>query len=273
MKGLILTGGKSRRMGRDKAGMEVDGVSLRERTIRLVRPWVEEVFLSVGFGEESGVRDGVRCLPDLAESRGPLGGLEAAFAEDGESSWLVVACDLPFLGAGELAKLVEGDDGEFEACCFLSALDGEPEPLCAIYGPGAAGKLREFLDSGQGCARRFLGSLERRELSLENERALMNVNRPEQWAEFEILRQEGEQEKEVAVEYFAKLSEEAGKKSEIYRTKAATMSGLWEELRMRYRFGVDLPHVRVAVDDEFVGWQKRVETGQRIAWMPPFAGG
>ena len=80
-------------------------------------------------------------------------------------------------------------------------------------------------------------------------------------------------EKKVTVEYFAKLSAEAKMESEMLRTSSATVAGLWEEVRLRHHFSLDLPHIKPAIDNEFADWSATLESGQTIAFMPPFAGG
>lgn len=271
MKALILTGGKSTRMGRDKASLEIEGVSQLDRLSALVAPLTDEIFLSVAHGDES--ERSFPTIPDLEPSPGPLGGLQAAFHHDPQASWLVLACDLAFLTTEDLQQLVGRHDRTREATCFCNLLDDHPEPLCAIYSPSAAPKLQAALEKNQRCARRFLASLDRIDLVPSDPRALLNLNRPEHVVELEELRRSGPVEKEVTVEYFAKLGAEAGIESECLRTSAATLAGLWEELRLRHHFSLDLPHVKAAIDNEFSGWTDRLVSGQTIAFMPPFAGG
>jgi molybdopterin-guanine dinucleotide biosynthesis protein A len=271
MKALILTGGKSTRMGRDKASLEIDGVSQLDRLTTLVRPLADEIFLSVAHGDAA--EHSLPALPDLEPSPGPLGGLQAAFHHDPEATWLVLACDLALLNADDLEELVAHHDPAREATCFRNPLDDHPEPLCAIYSPSAAPRLQAALEKNQRCARRFLASLDRTDLVPANPRALLNLNRPEHVVELEELQRTGPVEKVVTVEYFAKLAAEAGRESESLRTSAATLAGLWEELRLRHHFSLDLPHVKAAVDNEFAKWTDRLAAGQTIAFMPPFAGG
>lgn len=280
MKALILTGGKSSRMGTDKASLKIGGVTQLERILELVRPLTADIYLSVAhlsegtsaFNSERSKLN-VQLLPDLEPSPGPLGGLQAAFQHDPESNWLVIACDLPLLKNEDLQSLVDHHDDKKDATCFLNPLDDHPEPLCALYSPSAAVKLGIVLEKNQRCARRFLASLERTDLRPTDSRSLLNLNRPEHLAELEHLHEYGPVEKEVTVEYFAKLSQEAGTESEVIRTSAATLAGLWEELRLKHHFTLDLPHVKPAADNEFAAWTDLLVSGQTIAFMPPFAGG
>lgn len=271
MKALILTGGKSSRMGTDKASLKVDGVTQLDRMVSLVQPLTDEIFLSVAHDDLGDHAWPV--LHDLEPSPGPLGGLQAAFHHDAESDWLVLACDLALIRREDLQTLVNHHEGTKDVTCFRNPLDDEPEPLCALYASSAAPKLAAALEKDQRCARRFLATLDRTELAPQNPRALLNLNRPEHVTELEQLQREGAVEKEVTVEYFAKLSAEAGIHSENLRTSAATLAGLWEEVRLKHHFSLDLPHVKPAVNHEFADWATPLAAGQTIAFMPPFAGG
>lgn len=271
MKALILTGGKSSRMGTDKASLVIGGTTLLDRLVALIKPLTAEIYLSVAH-DDTAPRD-LPTIVDLEPSPGPLGGLQAAFKNDPLSDWLLIAVDLPRLQQEDLAALVENHDPQKDVTCFLNPLDKHPEPLCALYSPSAATRLNEVIAENRRCARRFLTSLNRNELNPSDPQALLNLNRPEHLVELELLHQNGTIEKELKIEYFAKLSQEAGTNSEVLRTFAATLSGLWEEVRLRHGFTLDLPHVKPAIDHEFADWTTPLAAGQTIAFMPPFAGG
>jgi molybdopterin converting factor small subunit len=53
----------------------------------------------------------------------------------------------------------------------------------------------------------------------------------------------------------------------------STLAGLWEEVRLRHYFSLDLPHIKAAVDNEFSDWETPLKNYDTIAFMPPFAGG
>ena len=269
MKALILAGGKSSRMGTEKSQIILAGKSLLQRTIDLITPHTEDIFLSIAHDDE---RDHpLPTLRDLEPSPGPLGGLQAAFDHDPDSSWLLIACDLPKLSAPDLESLVAANLKDVS--CFRNPLDDHPEPLCAIYAPSSAPQLQEVIAENRRCARRFIRTLERTELTPSDPQALLNLNRPEHLTELEHLEAHGSVEKSVTVEYFAKLSQEANTTRETVSTTAATLTGLWEEVRLRHHFSLDLPHIKPAIDHEFAEWQTPLKNHDTIAFMPPFAGG
>lgn len=271
MKALILTGGKSSRMGQDKASLKIDGQTLLEGLIEQLKPITNEIYLSVAYNDISA--HDLPTLPDLEPSPGPLGGLQAAFAHDSSCKWLVVGCDLPMLTTADFQILVDHHRDDTEATCFLNPIDDHPEPLCSLYSPSAGASLKQAIDSNRRCARKFVASLDSVDLYPKTRQSLLNLNRPEMIPEVLHLREHGIHEKEVTVEYFAKLSQEAATESEVLRTSAATLAGLWEELRLKHHFTLDLPHVKPAVDNEFANWTDLLTPGQTIAFMPPFAGG
>lgn len=271
MKALILSGGQSSRMGTDKAALTLGGITLLERTTALLKSVTNEIHLSVAHGANE--EKPLPTIADLEPSPGPLGGLQAAFASDPTATWLLVACDLPLLAEEDIAALVAAHDPATDVTCFLNPLDDHPEPLCALYSPSAAARLNEVISENRRCARRFIRSLNRTELSPSSSQSLLNLNRPQMLRELELLREKGPIEKTVTLEYFAKLSEEAGTTREEITTTAATLAGLWEEARMRHHFSLDLPHIKPALNNEFADWETPLVAGQTIAFMPPFAGG
>ena len=269
MKALILTGGKSSRMGTDKSQLEIGGVTLLERTIGLIKPLTEDIYISVAHDDTE--QHPLPTIKDLEPSPGPLGGLQAAFDHDPNSTWLLIACDLPKLSPEDLSQLLENQGKD--VTCFLNPLDDHPEPLCAIYAPSASTTLNKIISENRRCARKFIRSLDRVELRAPEPQALLNLNRPELLTELQLLNQHGSMEKTITIEYFAKLSQEAKTTCEELTTTAATLAGLWEEVRLRHHFTLDLPHIKAAVDNEFSDWETPLKNYDTIAFMPPFAGG
>ena len=271
MKALILRGGQSSRMGSDKPSLSLWGETLLDRQVNLAHSITPDVFLSVAFSDK-GKGHPVPAIPDLEESPGPLGGLQSAFAQDPDSSWLLIACDLPRLSQRDLIRLLDTREGT-DVSCFLNPIDGVPEPLAALYHPSAAPKLEAYFQGKNRCARRFLQGLCRNEVKPLDPQALLNLNCPEHLFEFEALHREKITFKEVEVEYFAKLSAEASCDREQLRTSAATVVGLWEEVRLRHHFSLELPQIKPARDNEFIPWDTPLRDNDAISFMPPFAGG
>ncbi len=186
--GLVLAGGFSRRMGKDKALLQYHGMPQARWTAHILSPFCGQVFYSCREGQDLGPGEdlsGVR-IHDREQGQGPIGGLLAAHDLHPAASWLVVACDLPWLDATTLRHLLEHRDSSQLATAYRSSHDGLPEPLCAIYEPGIFNVLDERFKEGVRCPRRVLIDLDKAVNLLDpvNPRALDNANSPEEAGEF-----------------------------------------------------------------------------------------
>ncbi len=128
--GVILAGGNSLRMGRDKAMIEVEGSPLIERQARLLRGRVAELLISSNEPEAYAFL-GLPAIRDLYPRAGPLAGLHAAMLHSHLELFLVVACDMPRISHALLDSLIQGADG-YDAVVPESS-DGMTHPLCAAY--------------------------------------------------------------------------------------------------------------------------------------------
>lgn len=271
IKALILLGGKSRRMGTEKASLTFGNQTLLEHIIETVRPQLPEAFLSISYQEDRSFS--LPTIRDLTEDPGPLGALAAAFQAHPDSAWLVIACDLPLLDEETVRYLLENTDTTAKASCFLNRLDGRAEPLCTLYQPAAREALENYLAADRRCARKFLESLEPQTFPLPNPLALDNANRPENLTELQLLKANGLHQKEVQIEYYGKLSSEVPAQLETRTTTAATLAGLYEEVRLCHFLSLDLDTVKPVLTDEFVAWTTPLPPNSKVAFLPPFAGG
>jgi molybdopterin synthase sulfur carrier subunit len=80
-------------------------------------------------------------------------------------------------------------------------------------------------------------------------------------------------EKTVKVRYFALLREESGLSQETIQTSAATLSDLYEELKVRHHLSLPAGRLRVAVNDSFTSFADPVKDASEIVFVPPVAGG
>jgi len=127
----LITGGKSTRMGRDKAWLAVDGEPLWRRqlaTLRTLEP--AEIFVC-GAGRDDLAAPDARALLDAVPDRGPLGGLTAALAAAAEPFVVVLAVDLPAMTAEVLAELVE--EASTDGVGVVPELEGFYQGLAAVY--------------------------------------------------------------------------------------------------------------------------------------------
>jgi molybdopterin-guanine dinucleotide biosynthesis protein A/molybdopterin converting factor small subunit len=272
VRGLILAGGASSRMKRDKAALEYDGKSQLDRAYGLLSRHLAQVYVSV---RESQVRDAARAryplIVDAVAGEGPIVGIRSAMAAHKGAAWLVLACDLPFLTDAALEQLLAERDPTVLATAFRSAHDGLPEPLCAVWEPAAAAALAAHQATGAWCPRKFLMRHAARLLEPRDRRALDNVNTPEEYDRALLLLESPPMQ--LKVQYYALMREQAGRSEETVETSAVTPGDLYSELQARYGFTLSREQLKVAVNSEFAPWSRRLAAGDAVVFIPPVAGG
>jgi molybdopterin-guanine dinucleotide biosynthesis protein A len=127
---FILAGGKSSRMGADKAFLDFDGRTLLERTLELARSVTDAVRI-VG-GREKFVPF-APVVEDVFSGHGPLGGIHAALRSSNSDLNLMIAVDAPFVSRALLQYLILEAHHAPEATAVVPCCNGHRQPLCAIY--------------------------------------------------------------------------------------------------------------------------------------------
>lgn len=179
--GLVLAGGKSMRMGRDKGAIAYHGKPQREYLADLLDAFCSKTFLSSGT-ESPDFESNYHLLPDTFLGLGPLGGMLSAFREHPDKAWLVVACDLPLLNEATLQQLFEARDRTKVATTFHSEATGFPEPLVTIWEPKSYPILLQFLAQGYSCPRKVLINSEVKVIKVDDANVLSNANTPEEYS-------------------------------------------------------------------------------------------
>jgi len=178
--GLVLAGGESRRMGRDKALLVRDGQSQLAHIAALLEGITDRVYVSSRQEQQDDPeRSRFENIVDRYEGIGPIAGILSAMDAHPHADWLVVACDLPNIDARTLAFLIEKSKPEQAFTAFKSSYDGLPEPLCALYRSGSEGIIRQFVEDGIVCPRKILIRSETMLLEQPNPVALDNINTPD----------------------------------------------------------------------------------------------
>lgn len=127
--GFVLAGGKSTRMGEDKAALSVGGQTLLDTALAAVRAVAREVYI-VGSPELYSGHG--RTFADIFPGCGPLGGIHTALSHTTTEFNLILAVDTPFLSAKLLAYLAERAL-ESRAMVTAPVIKAYPQPLCAVY--------------------------------------------------------------------------------------------------------------------------------------------
>ncbi len=145
---IVLAGGLSKRLGRDKAVETVGGVPLLERVVDALAGIAGETLLitAPGLGERAlSGRLGVRWLEDVYPGKGAMGGIYTGLRYASFLHSLVVACDMPFLSSDllrYLAGLAPGHD------VVVPLLGGHLEPLHAVYSRNCLGHIESLFEQG-----------------------------------------------------------------------------------------------------------------------------
>lgn len=178
--GLVLAGGKSRRMGADKAALVSGGETQLGRAVRLLARHLDMVFVSTRTEQaDDPVRREFAQIVDRYENLGPVAGILSAMDEYPECSWLVLACDLPNIDDTTIEFLLQNASQEHPATAFQSIVDELPEPLCAVYRPDARPVIDSFVADGINCPRKMLINSPTCILQQPRPGALHNINTPE----------------------------------------------------------------------------------------------
>jgi molybdenum cofactor guanylyltransferase len=182
----ILAGGRSRRMGRDKAFLPLAGKPMLARVADAARPLVACVSVVADAGAEYGTF-GVAVVPDARAGRcGPLAGIETALTHAETPYVLILACDLPLVST-EFLRLLLARRGA--AAVVPESAPGRRSGVCAVYPRSALATATELLDAGVRRMDAFLARIPVTVMpfsdyaGLPQAAALLtNVNTPEDYA-------------------------------------------------------------------------------------------
>jgi molybdenum cofactor guanylyltransferase len=182
--GFVLAGGRSSRMGRDKAFLELQGRTLLERALTIARSISENVRI-VGQREKLGVYGPV--IEDVYPGQGPLAGIHAALTASQSELNFMIALDTPFLDAGFARYLVE-QARLSGATVTVPRVAGQVQPLCAVYRREFAAVAENALRQERNNIVPLFARVETREIDDAELRKLAydprmfdNLNTPEEW--------------------------------------------------------------------------------------------
>ena len=177
--GLVLSGGKSQRMGQDKGSLQYHGLSQREYLYKLLAGHCQKVYVSIRPEQENSLETGLTFLPDSHTISGPFNGILSAMQKHPEAAWLVVACDLPLIQKTTIQKLISERDQQKLATAYALRESDLPEPLLAIWEPKAYDAAVAFTSEGKNCPRKFLLNQDIKLIRPQRDEELYNANAPE----------------------------------------------------------------------------------------------
>lgn len=185
IRGLILAGGRSSRMGSDKARLvHPDGRTLAVRCRDLLLASGCDG-VSVSLRHDQAIPPGLEATEIVRDpegaTAGPMSGILSAMRSRPDADWLVVACDLPRLDVGSLQHLISSRRPGEHFLAYRSESDGLPEPLCTLYARESLPILEQASVDGSPSPRRILIHHGCRLLDPVTSRALENTNTPMEW--------------------------------------------------------------------------------------------
>lgn len=180
--GLILTGGKSTRMGIDKSLLPYMGTPQWLRVRQLLQPYCKKVLISCQR-QQSSLYPGMEILPDADDllGIGPMAGILSAFREFPDSAILAVGCDYPFLSALEIEPLIHSMNGVAQAVCYRNADTGWDEPFPAIYHSSIRQHMQKEFGEGHFSLRQLLRIAVTVRLECKHPEALKSINTAEEY--------------------------------------------------------------------------------------------
>jgi molybdopterin-guanine dinucleotide biosynthesis protein A len=179
--GFILAGGKSNRMGTDKAFLLIQEEPLLKRMIRLISPFCKTIAIS---GQNSGYADfNIEMVPDLYPDCGPISGLISSLKHSSTDWNLLVGVDLPFINE-ELLQYMISQIGQYD--CIIPMHDGGMEPLIGLYNRRILPVLEDMIKQGDYKLMRLLSKLNTKTIDCNSliekfPRLFLNINRPEDY--------------------------------------------------------------------------------------------
>jgi molybdopterin-guanine dinucleotide biosynthesis protein A len=176
--GLVLSGGKSTRMGMDKGTLAYHGKPQREYLYDLLDNYCARTFLSIRSEQRSEFVNGQHLIIDNDAFRGPFNGLLSAHDQYPDKAWIVLACDLPLMNLKTIETLIGAWDQSGDATALATRESGLPEPLAAIWEPCGLAKAKKYIeDTGNSCPRKFLIRMAKTSLvHPNNDQVLYNAN-------------------------------------------------------------------------------------------------
>jgi molybdopterin-guanine dinucleotide biosynthesis protein A len=177
IKGVVLAGGRSTRMGSDKGKLNYHGKPQREYVADMLESMGIEAFISCR-NEQVEEMNGYKTITDSFIDMGPAGAIMSAFLYDPNAAWVALACDLPLLTEGVVQNLITNRNPSAIATAYRSPENenGFPEPLIALWEPKAFPELLRFLSQGIMCPRKVLINSDTHLIDPSVPEALMNAN-------------------------------------------------------------------------------------------------
>ncbi len=176
--GLVLTGGASSRMGRDKAEITYGKQPQWRAAADILAPICARTYWSCTAKQRNDWGIGEWGVLDHVPGHGPASGIHAAFLHAPDAAWIVIGCDYPLLETQDIRRLLEARAPEVDAVTFLNHQTAEIEPMISLWEPAAVQQFMERFAAGEYSPRRTLQSCKLVTVMPRGQRVLHNRNSP-----------------------------------------------------------------------------------------------
>lgn len=179
IRGLILAGGDSRRMGMDKGLLTFEGKSLRDHMAALLEKQGIPAYFSCKEAQMPTFPDPDKAIADTILDAGPMGGVLSAFRRYPDAAWLVLPVDMPGLSAATLQALTDHRSPAYLATAFILQAGEVPQPFPSLWEPAAFPVLMQGLASGVTSLRDIMKKSRLRVIEAPEPAEWANINTPD----------------------------------------------------------------------------------------------
>jgi len=187
LSGIILTGGKSNRMGKDKAFIKYKNKRFIEVAIDLINPFCSEILISGSTDKYSDI--GYKVVEDKYLDCGPVSGIYSCLTESANDYCLILPVDMPFISSELISHIIKNAHNSKISAVILP--NGHIEPLCAIYPKSIASEIKIHIENGDFKLINILKNLSfktiliNESLDFYNKMLFANINTPADKAQFD----------------------------------------------------------------------------------------
>ena len=176
--GIVLAGGSSARMGRDKALIDYHGLPQWQHCAQLLDSFCDSVYISKNRQQTWKIPAHYSELIDSETAEGPFHPWYHLAQLDANASWLIITCDLPYLNSSCIDFLIKHRSLDAEATCFQVSDENFPDPQITLLSHIGAQNATEAYRSGTRSPRRFLQSIQTHTLLPPDSNWLQSANTP-----------------------------------------------------------------------------------------------
>lgn len=258
--GIILSGGKSSRMGSDKGFISFNGKPFIQHVIEALEPLVSEIIIVSNHSDYDAFN--LRRIEDIITDAGPVSGISSGLKASKTIYNLVLSCDIPLIKSDVLQLII--NQASEHADIIQVESHGKTMPLVGLYKTSCAETFIKLLNNDERRLRYAVNQCRVKTIALPSELAdcVMNVNTPEELKQLKMT---------ITVKYFGQIAETTQIEEETIEHPKATISEFIKSLTLKYP-GLKTKDFKVAQNKALVS-KDTFLTGQDIAILPPFAGG